>query len=63
MSCRFIFLLLALKFKTVLVILLYIKRKFVMARTTGRKRFWFQQSRDQISETKDTIQQPQQLTQ
>jgi len=34
-----------------------------MARTTGRKRFWFQQSRDQISETKDTIQQPQQLTQ
>jgi len=24
-----------------------------MARTTGRKRFWFQQSRDQKSETKN----------
>ncbi|MFT6985667.1 MAG: hypothetical protein ACJAT7_001482 [Psychromonas sp.] len=33
-----------------------------MARATGRKRFWFQQSRDQISETKNTIKQSQQLT-
>lgn len=33
-----------------------------MARTTGRKRFWFQQTRDQKTETKITIKQTQQLT-
>ena len=33
-----------------------------MARTTGRKRFWFQQSRDQKSETTNTIKHTQQLT-
>ncbi|GLS91401.1 hypothetical protein GCM10007916_24700 [Psychromonas marina] len=38
-----------------------LKRIFVMARTTGRKRFWFQQTRDQKSETKITIKQTQQL--
>jgi len=26
-----------------------------MARTTGRKRFWFQQTRDLKTETKDSI--------
>lgn len=26
-----------------------------MARTTGRKRFWFQQNREQKVETKNTI--------
>lgn len=33
-----------------------------MARTTGRKRFWFQQNRIQKSETNHTIKHTQQLT-
>jgi hypothetical protein len=30
-----------------------------MARATGRKRFWYHQNRDQLSETKNTIKQSQ----
>jgi hypothetical protein len=33
-----------------------------MARTTGRKRFWFQNTRDQKSETKETMKQTQPST-
>ena len=33
-----------------------------MARTTGRKRFWFQQSRNQNPETINTVKPTQQLT-
>jgi len=34
-----------------------------MARATGRKRFWYHQSRDQLTETKNTIKPSQELTQ